>query len=551
MRRLLFLGALLLACGDPGPRDRALLYRNDVQSPEARLLRGLKQRLRSGPARGSSSVIGLVPDPLAHYFPEDPAVVVRFADLAHLGRESAAPVVALRTLCPFLGISQGEPENLVRRVARLSHDAILDPVRPFAFVKTPAGWAAIVPARETTQTAGTLRQIDAIYAVAGDPEVVAAYKPAFRKGFFLPGDVSLTVPPEAVPTLGSTLSLATKPLRMDLTALDGMGPLPADIERVDLALKVREGELRADLRLAPRRDSATAVYFDRLKPAPADAVRWLPEGGTLYLESTRAPLETEGLLQLLWGRRLSPRDPAAERVAYSVRRLAHTLGEDAACMLRLEPDGSGGVQLVANVGEDARDFFATPEAELLMNALAGPEGRLEYRPRAFDIEGIPVATITGTISRRRLVAWQGSGDPFKATLSRLLWGPVVVYVARVGPNLCVVVGQKARPDLETLVRAVTAGRPGDHPHVTAASALFPHRVFGASGNLAALFEGIREGMPYWHPAGRSLQAVSLKLPVEAVCAATVEGGALRVAVRLPPEALAEAMAQVHAASAGR
>ena len=67
---------------------------------------------------------------------------------------------------------------------------------------------------------------------AGDPSVVQAYQPGFRKGFYLPGDVSVIATPAALEQLGTWLA----PFGVDLTAIGALlPPSPPDIGRIDLA----------------------------------------------------------------------------------------------------------------------------------------------------------------------------------------------------------------------------------------------------------------------------------------------------------------------------
>ena len=47
-----------------------------------------------------------------------------------------------------------------------------------------------------------MKRLDGVYCVVGDPAVVATYQPALRKGFYLPGDISVRAEPVALRKLG-------------------------------------------------------------------------------------------------------------------------------------------------------------------------------------------------------------------------------------------------------------------------------------------------------------------------------------------------------------
>lgn len=540
---LLFAG--IAACGDPGLRDRSLT---------AKLAGGPRSPLTYGPSHttprkgvAQTSVIGLAPDQLAHYYPDDPSLVLRFKDVDSVGREAAAELERIRKTLPGLELPAGAPADLLRRALGLPDSVLIDPVRPFAFVRCADGWVAVLPTRSSDKAPTRLRQLDAIYCVAGDPAVVQSYRPGFRKGFYLPGDLSVIAAPDAIKDFGSSLAPVLLPLGLDLAALDAWMPkCPPDIERLDLALRLQQGLLRIDLRAAPGRDSPTALYLDRMRPRPSDAVRWLPTRGTAYAEFVSPPLDWEGLLGVL----LRGDAPAAgaekERLLFSVRRLLAALGRDAAAVVHFVPQGPGSVLLVAEVDDPAATeaFLDSADLVALLSEAAGADGALEWQPKAFEHRGVAVGMIQGNLSKSRLLAWRRSGDILLSTVAVLTSGPVVVYAAMVGDKLCVAVGPKSRGEMELLVEHVQRGAPADNEHNAEVTTLFPQRLAAVSGDLGALFDACVEAAPYWNGNLAALRTATLRSAIPCSAAVTVEGGALRAAVNLRPALLAEAFARL-------
>jgi hypothetical protein len=544
-RVCLLLLAGIAACGDPGLRDRSL---------KAQVPGGPRGPLTYSPPRAGSrkgvaqtSVIGLAPDQLAQYYPDDPSLVLRFKDVDSVGREAAAELDRIRKTLKDIALPGGAPADLLRRALELPDSVLIDPVRPFAFIRTGGSWVAVLPTRSSDKAPGRLRQLDAIYCVAGDPAAAQSYRPGFRKGFYLPGDLSLIAAPDAIRDLGSSLLPVLGRLGLDLQALDAWMPkCPPDIERLDLAFRLQQGLLRIDLRAAPSRDSATALYLERMRPRPSGAVRWLPPRGTAYLEFVSAPIDWEGFLGVL----LRGDTPAAgaekERLIFSFRRLLAALGRDAAAVLHFVPGGSGSLLLVAEVEDpDATTaFLDSPDLAALLAHVAGADGTLEWQPKAFEHRGVAVGMIQGNLSKSRLLAWRRSGDIALSTAAVLASGPVVVYAAMVGDRLCAAVGPKSRAEMELLVEHVQRGGPADNEHNAEVTTLFPQRLAAVSGDLGALFDGCVEAAPYWSGNLSALRTASLRSSIPCSAAVTVEGGALRVAVNLRPTLLAEAFARL-------
>jgi hypothetical protein len=513
---------------------------------------GSRASKRKGVAQ--TSVIGLAPDQLAQYYPDEPSLVIRFKDMNSVGREVAAEMERIRKALPDLRLPQGAPADLLRRALRLPEAVLIDPVRPFAFVLAEGGWAAILPTRSGEKAPSSLRQLDAIYCVAGDAPVVQSYRPGFRKGFYLPGDVSVIATPDALKALGSSLAAMLAPLGLDPSTLDSwIPPCPADIERIDVALRLQQGVLRVDLRAAPDRASPTAAYLERMRPRPSGAVRWLPPRGTTYVEFVSPPLHWEGLLSVLL-RGTDQRAEDEERLLFSVRRFLAALGRDAAAVLHLVPEAPGSLLLVAELEdpEATTAFFDSPDLVALLGRAAGPDGNLEWKADVFQHKGASVGMIQGNLGRNRLLAWRRSGDIALSTAAVLMSGPVVVYAAIVGDRLCLAIGPKSRGEMELLIEHVQRGTPADNEHNVEVTTLFPQRLAALSADLGALFDGCVEATPYWKGDLAALRTAALRTPIPVSAAVTVEGGALRAAANIRPALLAEAVARLRAhARAGK
>jgi len=541
-RATLVLALLLCACGDPGLRDRSLMGK--VSNDSRVYVRRPHGNKRPGGAQ--TSVIGLAPDQLAQYYPDDPTLVVRFRDIDSVGREAATELDRVRKALPDFAMPLGAPADLLRRFLHLPDTVLIDPVRPFAFVKTEAGWAAILPTRSKDKAPARLRQLDAVYCVSGDPAVVQEYRAGFRKGFYLPGDVSVIATPDAFRKLPTTLAPFLGVLGVDAAAVEGFAlPCPPDIERLDLAVRLQEGVLRFDFRAAPDRDSPTAAYLERLRPRPSGAVRWLPSRGTAYLECVSPPLEWEALLGALL-RTEAPGAGAEERVLFSVRRLLAALGHDVALVLHFVPRATGSVLLVGETDdpEATEAFLESEDLHSLLEVAAGADGSLEWQRNAFECKGVQVGMVEGNLSRSRLLAWRHSGNLTLSTFAVLSSGPAVAYAAVVGDKLCIAVGPKSRGDMELLIEHVQRGTPVDNEHTTEVTSLFPQRLAAISGDLGAIFDGCVEAAPYWREEWSGLRTAALRSPIPASAAVTVEGGALRVAVNVRPGIMAEAVARL-------
>ncbi|MHC5031294.1 MAG: hypothetical protein ACYTGU_10600 [Planctomycetota bacterium] len=539
-RGLVLLGLLgLVSCGDPGLRDRSLMSLDETYGNRMSRLRHRKKH--------QTSVIGLATDPLAQYYPDGAALVVRFSDPGALAREVAPQLRDLQRVMPQLKLPSGDPMDMIRKVAGLPAVVTIDPVRPFAFVEVEQGWAAIIPTRNRDKDSVRLKQLDAVYCVAGDPAVVAAYRPGFRKGFYLPGDVSLIAARKALGGLGARLTRVAAPLGLDLTLLDRwVPPIPGDVERVDLGVRLRQGGLRVDVRAAPRPDSQTAAFLERLKPSTSAAARWLPSQGTIYAEFLCPPADWDRFLLVFLRDVLPPLEGERAQLHFSLGRFLSALGRDASAVVTLDDKGKGTLLLVANLDdpEATRSFFGSYDCTHVLETIAGPGGSLEWTAEAFKRSGVRVGAIRGRLSRQRLLEWRRGGTVFFATLGVLLRAPAACYVAVVEDKLCIVTGHGARYEMERAIDHLQKGAPVDNDHNVEVASLFPQRLAAVSVDLAALFDGTREAATYWHPQGRNLRELSLRWRLPASVAVTAEGGALRAAIRIRPIMLAEAAAAI-------
>lgn len=532
---------LLCACGEPGLRDRSLMARVESGAEEA-----TPPVEVSLPTPARPSYVGLVPDSLSNYYAEDAEVIVRFADLATLRRAPARQLAAIRAAYPELGLPGLDPVHLVRHMLGLPNSVAINIVRPFAFVKVADGWVGVLASRSFAEAGERMKALDAIYVVAGDPKLVAGYEAGFRKGHYLPGDCSLRVRPESIPELGSKLTGITHLLGLDLEFLDGWcRTAPSDLERLDVAAHFGDSGVRLDVRAAPEPDSPTALYLRQLKPAAGTTPLRLPAGGAIYLEFVTAPrlwLDLVGRLRpdLLGG------DAAADPVRTLWREALGQFGEDTSTVVQLDGEGGGSVVLAGHL-EDAthtRVFLESQDMRRLLKSIAGTEGFLEFRPEPGSDVGPAIGTISGSISHRRLLGWRSSGDPVLASLSLLLQGPLLCRIAIVEDRIFMVMGKRARQGNNAFFRDLETGRKVDHAHAREAGKLFPHRIAAFTLDLGRLYDGALEAAPFWSPKGRRLREHPLDRRLPTTVAMTVEGGALRFAVRLRAVELAESARRV-------
>lgn len=533
----------LCACGDPGPRDRC-------PSPSARAwtapsgvtgARRPRKRRHAAP-----SILGLASDSIAHLYPDDAILVVRFESLAALNGEPARQLGRIADTLPQLGLPRVTGDRLLHDILELGESVVIDHRRPFAFVRVAEGWVGIIPTPSHAQGSLRVKPLDALYRVAGDPQLVQGFQSGFRKGFHIPGDCSVIASPEGWGRLGTLLGELLDGTGLDPGFLDAqMGPLPRDVERVDLALRFGPGDLRVDLRFAPNGESATSLQLDRMKPVTSETVRWLPAGGSLYLELGSPVADWEALLQHLWPDATVPPRNEIPTGLTALRKGLGQISGDASLMLDLEPNGSGSIHVVAALEDPrtARDFLGSGYFRDLLAHVAGPGGRLEWMPRVLVRSGVSVGAVTGHLSRVRLRALK-DGDPLEATLATHCRGPVVAYVAIVRDKLCILVGQHGRDRIQALVDRILAGEPTGNEHRSLADGLLKPRLAAGSADLLQLFRGSLEAAPLWHVNGRALRELELRSRIPVAFAVTVRGGALQLAMRAPPQALASAFARI-------
>jgi hypothetical protein len=546
---------LVASCGDPGPRDRSLKVERN-RDLWTLLRRAKEKRTSTGTTPPSPSIIGLVSDPLAPFYPEKPALVVRFDALGTLDRDATSQFAEVRRTLPELKLPAGTAEALLRRVTGVDESIVFDPLRPFAFIKLEQGWLAVAAAH-TAETAtdpqamekdnGTrVRPLDGVYAAIGPKATVEAFQPASRTGFYLPGHCSVIASPEAATRIGAELGSLVKPLGIDLGFVDGTLPsLPEDLARVDLSIRFDAASMRVDVRLTPKRDTATAMLLDRLQPATPVALDWLPRDGTFYVEMGIPALEWERLGAHLAGVDVTnPEDPD-QPVLRSLRKALSLLDKDAAALLDLDPDGTGRLFFVASLKkpEAAREFIGSPDFYRLLTVVAGPDGHLEFTPGVISRSDTRVDTITGHLSRKRLAQWRKEGL-VRASASMMLRGPIAIYVAVVDDKLCLLAAKQERSETKRFVEMLKKRSQPGSGHAAEVDSLLHKRLASFSADLAALYDGCRKSAPIWHEHGDALRELTLRWRLPVSGAVGVEGGALRLALRLPPDRLADAAARV-------
>ena len=464
------------------------------------------------------SVIGLAADPLAPRYPRGADLVVRCADIATLDARFMETLEKVDRALPAYRLYELPPETQIRARFDLPDDAAVDRVRPFAFVRTKAGWVGVLPLRGAYADTSRLRRLDGGYAVAGSPEALAAYEPGLETGFHLPGAISVFATGDARAELGAALADAGKSAGMALPVLPGLPDAAFEhVARIDAALRFEQDRARLDVRLAPSadREAALSRHLASVHAHGGLAARWLPDGAAVEIAThcdAASWVDLAGMLGLV----------GDERTASLARDLLSVLGDDASVQLHLREGQPAVALLVADLAEPdqraAARFLAGDGIETLLERLRTGDGRLSFKRGEFERNGVSVGAITGHFGRERIRDWRARGG-VHAALATLLDGPVLVYVALSGNRLCAAFGERSRKDMEALLDGVGSGAPRRASPGAALDALRKSRLLGARVDLAPILR--RAGAPSPEHA----------LPVS--FAAAVDGGGLRFAVRVP------------------
>jgi len=537
MLRTLAIALLLCACTDMGPRDRSLLLGAETFPLHQEVFR---EKRPTRPV-AQPSVIGLASDPLAPLYAEDASLVIRFADVSTLEREWKAHVGALRRLLPELGLPELPPATLLRVRFGLPDSVLVDRMRPFAFVFTDAGWAALIPVSGELEKSDRMRMLDAHYCVAGGLDAVEKYEPGFRGRFHLPGDVSVIARGDARTRLGAALGEAAAIAGMTLPALPEIGAAAAgEVQRVDLALRFFGAKARLDVRFAPDRGARGGLsdYLSALRPRRGTALQWLPERATVELTTGSDVAAWLDLARLLGG--------ARDRLPL-LRDAVATLGDDAALQVHARGDRPGVAMLVAELAapdrKAARSYLGSESMLELLRRLARGGGHLEYTPDVFVRNDVSVGTVTGYFGASTIEEMRAQGG-LSGTIAEVMRAPVVVYVALAGSRLCVVAGERSRDDMEALIDCIAGGTPRRPDAGQPKSPLLHERLFAARIDGAAVLRSLREDARHWHERGERLHDVPFEEELAVELAASVEGGALRFAVQVPDARLAAVIARI-------
>jgi len=543
MRLLPWIAVLLAACSDMGPRDRSLLLRAETFPLHREVFRE-KRPLRP---KAQPSVIGLATDPLAPLYVAEPTMVIRFADVTTLEGEWKTHVAAIRKLLPELGLPELPPATLLRVRFGLPDSVQVERTRPFAFVRTAKGWAALIPVEGELAKSDRVRMLDPNYCVAGSKAAVAAYVPAFRTGFHLPGDVAFMARADGRIRAGAALREAAAEAGIALPPLPELGEAAAkQVQRIDVALRFFDAGARIDVRFAPDRGltGGLADHVTALHPRAGDALRWLPGGATVEWTSGSDVATWLDLLRLLG---------CVDGELPLVRDAVLPLGDDVAFQLHLRGAHPGVAILVAELAapdRDAAERYLTGESmRTLLRTLSGDGGHLEYSPGVFSRNDVSVGTVTGYFSAKSLDAMRARGGP-AATAADFLRGPVVIYIALAGNRLCVVAGERSRDDMEALLDRITGGKPRRPDAGGMAAPLLHDRLLSARIDVAALLRAVKGSARYWHPAGDRLLDAQFEEDLVLDVAASVEGGALRIAAQLPDARMATVIARIRDALRG-
>jgi len=540
MRCFLVFALVAAACSDPGPRDRSLLIKATTIPLHPEVFREKR------PVRPTAqpSVIGLAADPLATLYAEGAPLIVRCADVAALERTWKPHTATLRRLLPELGLPELPPATLLRVRFGLPDEVTVDRMRPFAFVRTPAGWAALIPVKGSLTKSDRLRMLDAHYCVAGSTAVVAGYKPGFRSGFHLPGDVSVLARGEELSRIGTAVRDAAAITGIQLPALPALGEAAMrQIQRIDLALRFSGLNARIDVRFAPDRgvDHGLADHLSALQPRSGTALQWLPTGATFEIETGSDLVSWLDMARLLGA--LDEKSPL-------VREALAPLGDDAAFQLHLRDKRPGVAMLVAELAapdrEAAQKYVGGESLRKLMKRVAGSGGHLEYTPNVFVRNGVKVGTITGYFSGEALEGLRARGA-MQATMADFLRGPVVIYVGLSGSRLWLVAGERSRDDRAALLDRIGGGTP--RRERKRGTELLHSRLFTARVDVTALLRGTKNSARHWHAKGDRLRALEFEEELMLEVATSVEGGALRVAAQVPDAHLAAIAARIRDALA--
>jgi len=527
MRRfVLCLIVILGGCSDPGLRDRSLM------NPVARLVlprsaRVEKQTAKWEHERPRASVVGLVADPMARLYPANHGLVVRFADLSTLQRHALPHLRDIAALLPGLGLPELPPGTLLRVRAGLPDEITVDRIRPFALVHTKEGVVALIPVKGEFANKPNLRRLDEHYCIAGRKSAVAHYRPAMRAGHYLAGDISVVAPRNEIAGIGERLQ--------QLAAVEGVTlPIPAEllshrpheVERADLALRFSPSGVRLDLRLSPdtAHDGALSVLLSSLRARPSGALQFLPADGVATFATTADVPTWLALLSELAKAPIGRENPAAMT---RITEACAVLGADAALTVLLPAGHPATLVLVSELAEPDREaaaaFLESDAMTPLVELLSGSGGSLKFKRGVFKRHGAKVATITGTLDPEVAKTLRASRG-LCPMLARFAQGPVTVYVALVGQRLCIVAGERSRPELERLIDRIV----GKHPAADQRSAESPQTLLRRSALLARV-----DLAPLLAPDSGSRLPLTLGV--------AVEGGALRVAALLPDFKLAAAL----------
>ncbi|MHC4410848.1 MAG: hypothetical protein ACYS0F_17815, partial [Planctomycetota bacterium] len=233
-----------------------------------------------------------------------------------------------------------------------------------------------------------------------------------------------------------------------------------------------------------------------------------------------------------------------------VREALAPLGDDAAFQLHLRGKRPGVAMLVAELAapdrEAAQKYLGGESLRQLMKLAAGSGGHLEYTPEVFVRNGVKVGTITGYFSGEALEGLRARGA-MQATLADFLRGPVVIYVGLAGSRLCVVAGERSRDDMEALLDRIGGGTP--RREAKRGTELLHSRLFTARVDVTALLRGTKNSARHWHAKGDRLRTLEFEEELMLEVAASVEGGALRVAAQVPDAHLAAIATRIRKALA--
>ncbi|MEM8886115.1 MAG: hypothetical protein AAGD14_18770, partial [Planctomycetota bacterium] len=456
-------------------------------------------------------------------YTDDAGLVIRCGSLNKLETGWRPRIEKLGSLLPELNLPELPPGTLLRVRFGLPDSVTVDRLRPFAFLRTAAGWVALIPVNGKLDESDLYRRVDEHYCVAGRPDAVEKYVPGMRKGYFLPGEVSVLARRDGVATLPDEMDAATELLGMTLPAWPRLDEkLVGQIGRVDLALAFEQRGLRVDARLAPdpAQEGSFATLLEGLAPHAGKSAQVLGTRASVELGCRGDAVSLIEMTRVLTEAGERPIWPEVARDAIAM------FGDDATVQLQMQDGQAGALVAVAKLTEADREA-----AETCLRSKPMRDGLerlgLACTDDAFRRNGFDVCMISGLLPAAMRTRLKESGS-LGAALDARLGERVVGYATLADGYLCVTVGPGARGEMETMLDAVATGKPRRDEAAAKGDPLVPDRSFTVRVDLDALLRAMVA-------IEARYKGVLVEEPMQLRVDGGVRGGALHLAARLPDE----------------